>query len=387
MTETIELSIVMPCLNEARTIGICIDKAAGYLHAAGITGEIIVADNGSKDSSVEIAKSLGATVVHIKEKGYGNALLGGMEAARGLYIVMADADDSYDFSDLTPFMEKLRHGSDLVLGNRFLGGIEDDAMPILHRYFGNPVLSFIGRLFFTRNIGDFHCGLRGFDRKKIIALGLSCPGMEFASEMVVKASLAGYSLTEVPTRLSKDGRDGPPHLNSWIDGWRHLRFLLLFSPRWLFFYPGILAFITGLLLTLVLILGPVTIGGVAFDIHSLLYTAVLTILGLQMIFFAVMIQLIGLRFGRLPEQVRFTRFLNFFSLERGLMLGFLAIFVGLLWTANAIALWQQSNFSTLDPTVTMRHTIPAVALIIIGVQTVFSSFFLSAIELFRESRH
>ncbi len=386
MSQDIELSIVMPCLNESKTVGTCIKKARAFLNEFEICGEIIIADNGSTDSSAGIASSLGARVVQVPEKGYGSALMGGIAAAQGLYVIMADADDSYDFSDLTLFIEQLRKGHDLVLGNRFSGGIEKGAMPVLHRYLGNPVLSFIGRLFFSNKIGDFHCGLRGFNKDRITDLALTCPGMEFASEMVVKASLAGYSIVEVPTKLSVDGRDGPPHLNSWRDGWRHLRFLLLFSPRWMFFYPGVALFFCGFILTCILMLGPVTLGNVVFDIHSLLYTTMSTILGAQMVFFAVMIQLIGMRFGRLPEHLQFSRFLDFFSLERGIVVGILCLMVGIGWTVTAISQWGEAGFSTLDPAVTMRETIPAVALIIIGVQVIFSSFFISAIELFKESK-
>ncbi len=385
-SKNIELSIVMPCLDEAMTVGTCIKKAMKYLEGAGIQGEVVIADNGSTDESIKIAESLGARVIRVVDKGYGSALIGGIEAARGTYVIMADADDSYDFSNLSSFMDELRGGTDLVMGNRFKGGIEKGAMPLLHRYLGNPVLSFIGRLFFTDKIRDFHCGLRGFHRERILGLALACPGMEFASEMVVKAFLADYKLIEVPTRLYCDGRDRPPHLNSWRDGWRHLRFLLLFSPRWMFFYPGLFAFFAGLAATFILSLGPVKLGEVVFDIHTLLYSAALTILGFQMIFFAVLAQLIGSRFGRLPLHVRFTRLLYFFSLERGLIAGLLTIVVGLVWTVNAVLQWGQVDFSTLDPTVTMRQTIPASMLIIIGFQTVISSFFFGAIELFRESK-
>ena len=255
-----ELSVVMPCLNEEKTLGICIEKALGCFRASGIVGEVIIADNGSTDRSCEIATELGARVVHVANKGYGSALQGGIAAAAGTYVIMGDADDSYDFSALDDFVASLREGTDLVMGNRFRGGIEPGAMPPLHRYLGNPVLSFIGRLFFPATTGDFHCGLRGFNRERILSLGLSCSGMEFASEMVVKASLAGFSIDEVPTKLHRDGRDRPPHLNSWRDGWRHLRFLLLFSPRWMFLYPGLGLLTIGVLLSTRLALGPLEIG-------------------------------------------------------------------------------------------------------------------------------
>ena len=234
-----ELTVVMPCLNEAETVATCVRKAVKFIADSGISGEVVVADNGSTDGSQQLAEDAGARVVDIQDKGYGNALMGGILAARGEYVIMGDADDSYDFTNLMPFIEELRKGSDLVMGNRFKGGIEPGAMPPLHKYLGNPVLSFVGRLFFRSKIGDFHCGLRGFRKDSAIALGLQATGMEFASEMVVKATLAKQKITEVPTTLRKDGRSRPPHLRSWRDGWRHLRFLLLFSPRWLFFVPGI----------------------------------------------------------------------------------------------------------------------------------------------------
>ena len=243
-----ELTVVMPCLNEAETVATCVRKAIGFLAESGISGEVLVADNGSTDGSQQLAADAGARVVPISDKGYGNALMGGIVAARGKYVIMGDADDSYDFTNLMPFVNELRKGADLVMGNRFRGGIAPGAMPPLHKYLGNPVLSFVGRLFFRSKIGDFHCGLRGFSRDSVMALNLQATGMEFASEMVVKATLAGQHVTEVPTTLSKDGRSRPPHLRSWRDGWRHLRFLLLFSPRWLFFLPGLALLIAGLVI-------------------------------------------------------------------------------------------------------------------------------------------
>ena len=264
-----ELSIVMPCLNEAETLATCIDKARGFLDRHGIAGEIVIADNGSTDGSQEIAVSRGARVVNVPSKGYGSALMGGIAAARGRYVIMGDADDSYDFTDLMPFVERLRAGDELVMGNRFLGGIEPGAMPPLHKYLGNPVLTWIGRLFFGSPSGDFHCGLRGFDRQAILSLDLQTTGMEFASEMVVRATLQGLRIDEVPTTLSKDGRSRPPHLRSWRDGWRHLRFLLMYSPRWLFLYPGLFLMIVGLLAGAWLLPGPRRIGGVELDIQTL----------------------------------------------------------------------------------------------------------------------
>src|ERR1700758_2808605 len=271
----------MPCLNEAETVATCVRKAHGFLAASGISGEVLVADNGSTDGSQQLAEDAGARVVPISEKGYGNALMGGIVAAHGKYIIMGDADDSYDFTSLMPFVEELRKGADLVMGNRFKGGIEPGAMPKLHKYLGNPVLSFIGRLFFPSAIGDFHCGLRGFSRESALRLNLQATGMEFASEMVVKATLWGQDITEVPTTLNKDGRSRPPHLRSWRDGWRHLRFLLLFSPRWLFFLPGIVTGAAGLVIGDLVATGPLTIGSVAVDVDTLVACGACVDIGFQ----------------------------------------------------------------------------------------------------------
>ena len=269
----------MPCLNEAETLAICVRKARGFLDASRIQGEVIVADNGSQDGSVAIALQEGARIVPVAARGYGAALLGGIADARGRYIIMGDADDSYDFSDLGTFVEQLRAGADLVVGNRFRGGIAPGAMPLLHRYLGNPILSFLGRLFFFVKIGDFHCGLRGFNRDRILALGLRTTGMEFASEMVVRSALAGYRIAEVPTTLRPDGRSRPPHLRTWRDGWRHLRFLLMYSPRWLFFYPGLALLAFGLIGTVLLLPGRFYIGSVGIDIHTFIVACISILLG------------------------------------------------------------------------------------------------------------
>lgn len=379
----IELSIVMPCLNEAKTLPQCISKAMAYLESANIVGEVVIADNGSTDDSVAVAESLGARVLPVSERGYGAALRAGISFARGEFVIMGDADDSYDFSSLDEFVSELRSGTQLVMGNRFKGGIEKGAMPFLHRYLGNPVLSFVGRLFFPSNIGDFHCGLRGFHRQAILDLGLKSSGMEFASEMVVKASLVELSMIEVPIVLHPDGRNRAPHLNTWRDGWRHLRFLLIFSPRWMFFYPGLLAFVVGLLLSVVLVETPIDMGVAILDIHTLLYSAGLTIVGLQMMFFAVLVQLIGKGFGNLPARDQPSRLLGVFTLERGLVLGVALIFVGLVWTGSAVMEWREVNFSELEPKVAMRQTIPAVLLVILGAQTALHSFVLSAVQMFQ----
>src|SRR5256714_522661 len=296
-----EVSVLMPCLNEAETLGTCINKAKASLKSLGVNGEVIIADNGSTDGSQEIARSLGARVVNVERRGYGNALMRGIATAHGKYVIMGDADDSYDFTNLGPFLEKLRAGYDLVMGNRFMGGIKPGAMPPLHRYLGNPVLTGIGRIFFKSPAGDFHCGLRGFRREAVLGLDLRTTGMEFASEMVVKSTLHKLRISEVPTALQPDGRSRPPHLRSWSDGWRHLRFLLLYSPRWLFLYPGALLMAAGLVAGLILLQGPVVVAGVGFDAQTLLYTAAAVILGFQAVAFAVFTKVFAISEGLLPE--------------------------------------------------------------------------------------
>ena len=316
-----ELTVVMPCLNEAETVATCVRKAVKFIADSGISGEVVVADNGSTDGSQQLAGDAGARVVDIQDKGYGNALMGGILAARGEYVIMGDADDSYDFTNLMPFVEELRKGSDLVMGNRFKGGIEPGAMPPLHKYLGNPVLSFVGRLFFRSKIGDFHCGLRGFRKDSAIALGLQATGMEFASEMVVKATLAKQKITEVPTTLKKDGRSRPPHLRSWRDGWRHLRFLLLFSPRWLFFLPGIVIGAAGIVIGAAVAAGPITIGSVTFDVDTLVAASAMVVIGFQAVLFWLFTQVYAGAEGFLPEEPKVQRLLEKLSLERGLIAG------------------------------------------------------------------
>jgi glycosyltransferase involved in cell wall biosynthesis len=295
-----ELTILMPCLNEAETIETCIRKARGYLERSGISGEIVIADNGSTDGSQAMAEALGARVVDVPVKGYGAALGAGIEAARGRYVIMGDSDDSYDFSRLDAFVEKLRGGADLVMGNRFRGGIAPSAMPPLHRYLGNPVLSTIGRVFFRAPVGDFHCGLRGFSRQAILGLKLNTPGMEFASEMVIKATIMGLKVTEVPTTLSPDGRSRPPHLRSWRDGWLHLKLLLTFAPNWLFYYPGMALLAVGTAVFLALLGGPIAIAGVTFDIASLILASALVLIGFQLVCFYALARLHTVRRGLLP---------------------------------------------------------------------------------------
>lgn len=381
--ESPEVSIVMPCLNEAETLEVCIAKARRAINELGIAGEIIVADNGSTDGSQAIAERLGARVVSVKSKGYGNALMGGISAARGQLIIMGDADDSYDFTNLGPFIEKLRAGYDLVMGNRFKGGIAPGAMPFKHRYLGNPVLTAIGRLFFHSPAGDFHCGLRAFQRAAVVKMDLRTTGMEFASEMVVKASLHGMRITEVPTTLSRDGRSRRPHLRSWRDGWRHLRFLLLFSPRWLFLYPGLLLMLSGLIAGGWLLRGPVFIENVGFDVQTLLYAAVAIVIGFQAIVFAVFTKAFAISEGLLPADPRFNSLFRIVTLERGIAVGILLLLAGVSGSIYAVSFWDERSFGPLDPSKTLRIIIPSVTALILGSQIVLSSFFLSVLGLRR----
>ena len=379
----LELSIVMPCLDERETLPACIEKAQSSLRRLGIAGEIVVADNGSSDGSQSIAAAMGARVVQVEAKGYGNAVLAGITAANGTYVIMGDADDSYDFSSLGLFVEKLREGYALVMGNRFKGEIKPGAMPPLHKYLGNPVLTTIGKLFFKSQCGDFHCGLRGFNRAAIIKLDLRTTGMELASEMVVKATLHSLSITEVPIVLFPDGRSRPPHLRSWRDGWRHLRFLLLYSPRWLFLYPGILLMLSGLATALWLLPGERVIAGVHFDIHTLLFAALAIILGFQAVNFALFTKVFAISEGLLPEDARLTRALRLLSLEGGLVLGGMLLLVGIAGSIYALGGWGARSFGTLDPTRTMRVVIPSVTALTLGFEIVLSSFFLSILGMKR----
>jgi len=371
----------MPCLNEAATVGRCVEKARRFLERTGIEGEVLVADNGSSDESRRLAAQAGARVIAAAERGYGAALSAGIAAARGRYIIMGDADDSYDFSRLEPFVEKLRAGFPLVMGNRFKGGIRPNAMPALHRYLGNPVLSFIGRLFFRTGVRDFHCGLRGFDREAVRTLELKTSGMEFASELVVKAALAGWRIAEVPTTLDPDGRGRPPHLRSWRDGWRHLRFLLLFSPRWLFLYPGLMLLAAGSVLTTALYFTPLHFLGAGLDIHSMLYGSAGALLGLQLCLFALFARVSAQNTGLLPRQPALDRLLRLATLERGLLVGLAVAFSGLAWSAAAFWQWREAGFGALDPRVVMRDTIPATALMIGGMELTLASFLLSVLRL------
>jgi glycosyltransferase involved in cell wall biosynthesis len=382
----LELSIVMPCLNEARTVGRCVKKAIAYLDAHQIKGEVIVADNGSVDDSRKIAASFGARVVPVASKGYGNALRAGIEAARGRFVIMGDSDDSYDFSDLDPFVCKLREGHQLVMGNRFRGQIKPGAMPLLHRYLGNPVLTGVGRLFFGSLCGDFHCGLRGFERSAILDLGLAASGMEFASEMVVKASLSKLKIAEVPITLSPDGRDRPPHLRSWRDGWRHLRLLLLFSPRWLFLYPGATIFLFGLAATLMLFSTDVTFGSLVFAEHSMVLTAAAINVGFEIMLFWVFANLLAIQRGLLPPDVKFERFRWMVPLERGLALGAALILLGFATAVAALSEWSAVGFGALTQGSAMRLVIVSGTTLVLGTQILFGSFFLYVLE-YRATRN
>jgi hypothetical protein len=377
-----ELTILMPCLNEALTVETCIRKARSYLERRSITGEVLVADNGSTDGSQSLALAAGARVIEVQNKGYGAALMGGIEAASGRYVIMADADDSYDFTDLDGFLDRLRRGFKLVIGNRFQGKIKPGAMPLLNRYVGNPALSLIGRTLFGASVGDFHCGLRGFERQAILQLNLRAPGMEFASEMVVKASLASLQIAEVPTTLSPDGRQRAPHLRPWRDGWRHLSFMLLRSPQWLFLYPGLLIAALGLLGSTMLTMGPIQVPGVlVLDINSLLYFSVAGIVGVQIAFFG----LFAVAFAR-KMQLRIAqgfpeRVLRAASNEIAIAVGACLVLGGIAGAIYAVLQWGHSSFGALVPSEMMRITIPSVTSLAIGTQILFGGFMLGFIEI------
>jgi glycosyltransferase involved in cell wall biosynthesis len=372
----IELSVVLPCLNEAETLATCIKKARGSMEALGVEGEIVVADNGSTDGSQSIAEGLGARVVPVPERGYGAALRTGIAAAEGRFVIMADADDSYALDDLGPFVDALRGGADLVMGNRFAGGIEPGAMPALHRYLGNPVLSWVGRLFFRVPINDFHCGMRGFRRNRVLELGLTTVGMEFASEMVVRSAINGLHITEVPTTLKPDGRSRAPHLRTWRDGWRHLRFLLAFSPRWLFLYPAVFLVVAGAAVFTRLAVGPVTIGSVTFDIQTMIAAASAIIVGLQAGVLAMVSRAYASALGLLPRSDRVERILDRFTLEWGLIAGFAMTVAGIGSFVVAVLNWRETDFGVLT-TEDMRLPLLGMLLIVAGSQVILGSFLLS----------
>jgi hypothetical protein len=377
----------MPCLNEAETLAFCVRQAVDAIKAANIAGEVVVADNGSTDGSQAIAIAEGARVVDVPVRGYGAALIAGIEAAEGKYILMADADASYHFEHLPRFLAKLDEGHDLVMGNRFAGLIEPGAMPPLHRYLGNPVLSALGRIFFSIPVRDFHCGLRAFRRDAILGLGLRTTGMEFASEMVVKSSLARLRIAEVPTTLSPDGRTRPPHLRSWRDGWRHLRFLLLYSPRWLFFYPGIAALVVGLVCSGALLPGPLTLhlgsARYTFDVDTLTYALGLVLIGAHITVFAVSAKVFATQEGFLPPNPQFERLFKIVTLEAGLLLGSCLLVLGAAILAYALFLWHAAGFGNMSPTRLLRLTLPSATAFMLGVEVIFASFFLSLLGLNR----
>lgn len=374
------LSIIMPCLNEAETLATCIHKARLFLNQHGIQGEVIIADNGSTDGSQEIAAKAGARVVNIPQRGYGSALMGGIEASQNEFIIMGDADDSYDFTNLQPFILALEEGADLVMGNRFQGGILPGAMPFLHRYLGNPVLSWLARLFFKSNIGDYHCGLRGFRKGSILSLNLQTSGMEFASEMVVKATLQKLKIAEVPTILYPDGRSRAPHLRTWPDGWRHLKFLLLYSPRWLFLYPGIFLIILGILTTAILLPGPIDVGNFILDINTLMYASLLIIMGVQSVLFSAFTHVFGVNAGLLPQEPGADKMLEQFGLEKGLLISLGMILLGFLSSVGALIYWGENRFGDIDPSFSMRLVIPGAVLFTLGIQVFFASFFLGILN-------
>ncbi len=380
----LELSVVLPCLNEAETLATCVAKALTAMEQLGIAGEVVVADNGSTDGSQQLAVAAGARVVDVAERGYGAALQGGIAAARGRYVLMADADDSYALEDLEPFVVALRGGADLVMGNRFRGGIEPGAMPFLHRYLGNPVLSYLGRLFFKIPVGDFHCGMRAFRRDKVLALGLRTTGMEFASELVVRSSLAGWTITEVPTTLRPDGRSRSPHLRTWRDGWRHLRFLLAFSPRWLFLYPALVLLLVGVVGMLGLAFGPRQLGAIGLDVQSLLAFATMTVVGVQALGLAVVSRSYAAHLGLLPSSRNVERLLARITLEHGVLTGGLLVLAGIGFFVAAVVSWGWAGFGQLDVVSRIRVPIFGMVLLVTGVQLIMVSFTMSLAHIGEE---
>ena len=378
---SVELTIVMPCLNEAETLETCITKARGFLERSGIAGEIVIGDNGSTDGSIEIARRCGARVINIPIRGYGAALYGAVVGSRGKYCVMGDSDDSYDFSTLDAFVGALRAGADLVMGNRFLGGIKPGAMPWKNRYIGNPVLSGVGRFLFAAPTRDFHCGLRAFSRDAFLRMDLRTTGMEFASEMVIKATLMGMRIVEVPTTLSPDGRSRPPHLRPYRDGWRHLRFMLLFSPDWLFLYPGLALMCAGLLLGAKLLASPVHIQGVALSLDTLIYSVTMIEVGFQAILFALLSRAYAVQEGLFPRPPKLTLFDRIFKLERGIILGSCLIILGIALFLYAFSIWGNANFGPLDVQKVTPIVIGSSICLSLGFEVILSSFLLSMLKL------
>ncbi|MGO9637595.1 MAG: glycosyltransferase family 2 protein [Terracidiphilus sp.] len=377
----VELSIVMPCLNEAETLASCIGKAQGYLRRSGVSGEIVVGDNGSTDGSQEIAARLGARVIHIPIRGYGAALYGAISAAQGRYCIMGDSDDSYDFESLDAFVEKLRAGHDVVMGNRFQGGIRRGAMPWKNRYIGNPILSTIGKMLFRAGVGDFHCGLRGFTKSAFQTMDLRTTGMEFASEMVIKAKLMGLKMTEVPTVLSPDGRSRPPHLLPYRDGWRHLRFMLLFSPNWLFLYPGMVLMLIGLVVGVPLLVQPIQISNIRLGLDTLIYCSTCVVAGFQAILFSLLSRVYAIREGLYPETDRDHIYLRRIATEHGLVTGAVVLLTGLVAALYAVWHWKQHAFGDLDTERIARIVIPSSVAISLGSEIMLFSLLLSTFSL------
>lgn len=385
--EELELSIVMPCLNEAETLENCLKKAMQAIHSQGLKAEIIVADNGSTDNSPEIALRNHARVIRVAEKGYGSALMGGIAAAKGTFIILGDADDSYDFSQIQPFVEKLREGFDLVMGCRFPrgnGSIMPGAMPWINRWIGNPILTAIGRIFFHSPILDFHCGLRGLRREAFLKMDLRTTGMEFASEMVIKATLKEMKVTQVPITLYKDGRKRRPHLRNWRDGWRHLRFMLLFSPRWLFLIPGLTLITLGLTASLILLKGPLKIGNVGFDTNSLLISSMAILIGFQLFSFSMFAKVFAVNEGLLPSDSQFNKIFEFWTLEKGLYAGSVCFLSGIGILIWATSVWEHHGFGALSYPDSLRLVIPGVTMATLGLGVIFSSFLLSFLGLNRK---
>ena len=381
-----ELSIVIPCLNEESSLGHCIQRALDVIRSNHISGEVIVADNGSTDGSKDIARSKQVILVEARDKGYGAAIMAGIMKATGKYIIIADADDSYHFDEIMPLVNDLRQGSDLVVGNRFLGGIEKGAMPWLHRYLGTPVQSAMGNLMFSIKLGDFNCGMRGITKACYEELDLHTTGMEFASEMIVKAALLKKKITEKPVKLYRDKRNRPSHLNTFRDGWRHLRFYLLYSPAWLFLYPGLLLMLAGIIISAILYRGPVKLGNTRFDIHTLTYTSASIILGFQLVNVYVFTRLYAAIHGLHPFQHQFmAKFNRWFSLEKGVLAGFILLVAGILLNIRAILYWKNKHFGDLDPIVVLRWVIPSVTLVLLGAQIMISCFFLGILSIRNKS--
>jgi len=378
----IKISIVIPCLNEEETLPFCIREAFQALEDNNVPGEVLIADNGSTDSSVETALNMGARVVHVPEKGYGNALQGGINEARGEYVLMGDADGSYDFRDLPKFLQSLERGNDLVMGCRLPKGggrIEKNAMPWKHRWIGNPALSFIGKLFFSSPVDDFHCGLRAFRRQSILALNLQTSGMEFASEMVIKASLNDLKITQVPVTLRRDRRSRPPHLRSWRDGWRHLRFMLLYSPLWLFILPGLILTVFSLISFLVLLPGPLSINSVNFDVNTLLVMGTMTLVGYQFLALGVFIKAYAVTSGLHPRGEIWKKLVRGRIVEWGIIIGLAIMLAGVVWLLMAVLQWKEAGFGPLSYQESLRMVIPAVIIIGLGVQTMFYGFALAVL--------